>query len=100
MLRRRAQQEIVANNTNKMLCKTRFSASALMLAFSASTSSPAYVADKVKIGLLLPCTGTFAAQGEATTNCMKLATEQHDNRLGGRPVDHFHSFTSELLTAC
>jgi branched-chain amino acid transport system substrate-binding protein len=88
MLRRRAPLEIVMNNNNKMPCTTRFRASALALALSASMSSLAMAADPVKIGLLLPYTGTFAALGEATTNGMKLAIEQHDNRLGGRPVQY------------
>ncbi len=76
------------NKNNKMPCKPRFSSSALALAFSASMSSLALAADSVKIGLLLPYTGTFAALGEATTNGMKLAIEQHDNSLGGRPVEY------------
>src|SRR3990167_2589974 len=89
-LRRRAPLEITMHNNNKMPCSFRstFTASALALALSVSMSSLALAAEPVKIGLLLPYTGTFAALGEATTNGMKLAIEQHDNSLGGRPVEY------------
>nr|WP_017675548.1 ABC transporter substrate-binding protein [Pseudomonas chengduensis] len=78
------------NNNNKMSCTTRFSftASTLALALGVSLSSLAQAAEPVKIGLLLPYTGTFAALGEATTNGLKLAIEQHDNSLGGRSVEY------------
>lgn len=42
----------------------------------------------LKVGLLLPYTGTFAALGEATSNGMKLAIEQQGGSLGGRPVEY------------
>ncbi|SDA77006.1 amino acid/amide ABC transporter substrate-binding protein, HAAT family [Pseudomonas sp. NFPP33] len=45
-------------------------------------------ADPVKVGLLLPYTGTYAALGEAITNGMKLAIEQQGGELGGRPVEY------------
>ena len=75
---------------NKMLCSfsTTFTTSALALALSAAISSQGHAAEPVKIGLLLPYTGTFAALGEATTNGLKLAIEQHDNSLGGRSVEY------------
>mgnify|MGYP006187171511 FL=1 len=77
-------------NNKKMPCTPRFSftVSVLALALGSTISSLALAADAVKIGLLLPYTGTFAALGEATTNGMKLAIEQHDNILGGRPVEY------------
>lgn len=76
---------------NKMLCsfRTTFTTtSALALALSAAISSQGHAAEPVKIGLLLPYTGTFAALGEATTNGMKLAIEQQGGSLGGRPVEY------------
>ncbi|HEX5512790.1 MAG TPA: ABC transporter substrate-binding protein [Gammaproteobacteria bacterium] len=42
----------------------------------------------VKIGVLLPYTGTYAALGEAITNGMKLAIEQQGGKLGGRDVEY------------
>lgn len=42
----------------------------------------------VKIGVLLPYTGTYAALGEAITNGMKMAIEQQGGKLGGREVEY------------
>lgn len=41
----------------------------------------------VKLGLLLPYSGTYTALGEAITNGLKLAIEQQDGQLGGRDVE-------------
>ena len=75
------------HNNNKMPCPTRFSASALALVLSASMSSLALAAEPVKVGLLLPYTGTYAALGEAITNGLQLAIEQRGGLLGGRAVE-------------
>jgi len=61
-----------------------FAASALAMALVASVQA----AEPVKVGVLLPFTGTFAALGEATTNGMKLAIEQQGGQLGGRAVEY------------
>lgn len=42
----------------------------------------------VKIGVLLPYTGTYAALGEAITNGMKMAIDEHGGKLGGRAVEY------------
>jgi len=60
---------------------------ALALALGATLSSAAQAADPVKVGMLLPYTGTYAALGEAITNGMNLAIEQKGGTLGGRPVE-------------
>ncbi len=60
---------------------------AVGLALAGATLS-AQAADPVKIGVLLPYTGTYAALGEAITNGMKLAIKQHGNQLGGREVEY------------
>ena len=44
---------------------------------------------KVKIGLMLPYTGTYAALGNAITNAFKLAIEEQGAKLGGREVEYF-----------
>ena len=44
---------------------------------------------KVKIGLMLPYTGTYAALGNSITNAFKLAIEEHGGKLGGREVEYF-----------
>lgn len=44
---------------------------------------------KLKIGLMLPYTGTYAALGNAITNGFKLAVAEREGRLGGRPLEYF-----------
>jgi len=46
-------------------------------------------AGKIKIGLMLPYTGTYAALGSAITNGFKLAVAEHGGKLGGRDLDYF-----------
>ncbi len=60
---------------------------ALALAIGATLSGAAQAADPVKVGMLLPYTGTYAALGEAITNGMNLAIEQKGGTLGGRAVE-------------
>ncbi|MDO8608742.1 MAG: ABC transporter substrate-binding protein [Phaeospirillum sp.] len=43
---------------------------------------------KVKIGFLLPYSGTYAALGEAITNGFKLAIEERGAKLGGRDIQY------------
>src|SRR5205814_6526148 len=42
---------------------------------------------KLKIGLLLPFSGTYAALGASIADGMKLAARDHEGRLGGREID-------------
>lgn len=42
---------------------------------------------KIKIGAMLPFTGTYAALGEAGLNGLKLALAASGNKLGGREVE-------------
>src|ERR1700675_2270881 len=46
-------------------------------------------AAKLRVGLMLPYTGTFAALGSAITNGFKLAVNESDGRLGGRELEFF-----------
>ena len=50
-------------------------------------SATAIVAEPVKVGLMLPYTGTFAGLGEAITNGLNLALEENGNKLGGREIN-------------
>jgi len=52
-------------------------------------SIDAQQAAKVKIGLMLPYTGTYAALGTAITNGFKLAVEENGGKLGGREIEYF-----------
>jgi len=42
---------------------------------------------KIRIGLLLPYSGTYAALGNNITDAMKLAARELDNKLGGREIE-------------
>src|SRR3954463_9360889 len=42
---------------------------------------------KIKIGLLLPYSGTYASLGNNITDAMKLAATEHGGRLGGREIE-------------
>jgi branched-chain amino acid transport system substrate-binding protein len=42
---------------------------------------------KIKVGLLLPYSGTYAALGNNITDAMKLAAKQHGDKLGGREIE-------------
>jgi branched-chain amino acid transport system substrate-binding protein len=44
---------------------------------------------KLKIGLMLPYTGTYAALGNAITNGFKLAVLERGGKLGGRELEYF-----------
>ncbi|TWC30528.1 amino acid/amide ABC transporter substrate-binding protein (HAAT family) [Pseudomonas sp. SJZ079] len=70
-------------NNYKKIASTLSSA-----AFTLALFGNAQAADPVKVGLLLPYTGTYAALGEAITNGMKMAIEQQGGQLGGRPVEY------------
>lgn len=48
----------------------------------------AQAADPVKVGVMLPYTGTYAALGEAITNGMKMAIEDAGGTPGGRAVEY------------
>lgn len=57
-------------------------ATALMSASVMANDGP------VKLGLMLPYSGTYTALGEAITNGLKLAIEQEGGQLGGREVEY------------
>ena len=42
---------------------------------------------KIKVGLLLPFSGTYAALGNNIADAMKLAARERDNKLGGREIE-------------
>ena len=43
---------------------------------------------KIKIGLMLPYTGTFGQIGLVITNAFKLAIEENGGKLGGRDIEY------------
>jgi len=61
---------------------------ALALAALAGIAVPAHAQQKVKVGFMLPYTGTYAALGTAITNGFKLAVEENGGKLGGREIEY------------
>src|SRR5438093_4263583 len=44
---------------------------------------------KLKVGLMLPYSGTYASLGNAITNGFKLAVQEQGGKLGGREIEYF-----------
>lgn len=61
---------------------------ALTLALAAAGMGAAQASEKVKVGLMLPYTGTYAALGNAITNGFKQYVEENGGKLGGREVEY------------
>lgn len=60
---------------------------ALTVALACVTCGAQAADDKVKVGLMLPYTGTYTALGTAITNGFKLYVEENGGKLGGREVE-------------
>ena len=74
--------------------RTPLSRRAVLAAASAAAASAvlprrsfAAAKAKIKIGLLLPYSGTYASLGNNITDAMKLAASEKQNRLGGREIE-------------
>jgi branched-chain amino acid transport system substrate-binding protein len=52
-------------------------------------AAPAHAQSKVKVGFMLPYTGTYAALGNAIENGFKLYVQEQGGKLGGREVEYF-----------
>jgi branched-chain amino acid transport system substrate-binding protein len=73
---------------------TRSKLVAALVAVSALSLAPAPPAQgqstgKLKIGLMLPYTGTYAALGNAITHGFKLYVDESGGKLGGREIEYF-----------
>src|SRR5437870_5215359 len=44
---------------------------------------------KIKVGFMLPYTGTYAALGRSITNGFKLYVQEQGGKLGGREIEYF-----------
>ncbi|MBK5104943.1 MAG: ABC transporter substrate-binding protein, partial [Burkholderiales bacterium] len=70
--------------------RREFLKSAAAVAGVASLPSFAFAQGaKIKIGLMLPYTGTYAQLGVAITNGFKLAVAENGGKLGGRELEYF-----------
>ena len=63
-------------------------ASTLALGIAAMGSAHAQAPGKIKVGLMLPYTGTYAALGNAITNGFKQYVAENGGKLGGREVEY------------
>jgi branched-chain amino acid transport system substrate-binding protein len=72
-----------------MTLKLALAASALAsLALLATTTTQAQT-PPLKVGLMLPATGTFAALGDAIEKGFKLYVDEQGGKLGGREIQYF-----------
>ena len=60
---------------------------AAMAAAFAALPTAALAQAKLKVGLMLPATGTFAALGTAIENGFKLYVQEQGGKLGGREIE-------------
>jgi ABC-type branched-subunit amino acid transport system substrate-binding protein len=65
-----------------------FLQSALAAAILLSASG-AHAQAKLKVGLMLPYTGTYAALGTAIENGFRLRVQEQGGRLGGREIEYY-----------
>jgi branched-chain amino acid transport system substrate-binding protein len=64
-------------------------AAAMAVGGAMLAAAPAHAQGKIKVGLMLPYTGTYAALGTAITNGFKLAVEENGGKIAGRDVEYF-----------
>ena len=69
--------------------RTALSAAAALLATATSFAAHAQAGGPIKIGLMLPYSGTFAALGNAIENGFKLYVQEQGGKLGGREIQYF-----------
>jgi branched-chain amino acid transport system substrate-binding protein len=74
-----------------MIPRRALLASAALLALAAAPvgQAAAQAAPKLKVGLMLPYTGTYAALGNAIENGFRLYVSEQGGKLGGREVEFF-----------
>ena len=77
-------------STNQAYDRREFLKAAAAAAGVASLPSLAFAQGaKIKIGLMLPYTGTYAQLGVAITNGFKLAVAESGGKLSGRELEYF-----------
>ena len=73
-----------------MTSKRKFIATVIAAGMATAFAAPAALAQsgKIKVGLMIPATGTFAALGTAIENGFKLHVAEQGGKLGGREVEY------------
>lgn len=69
--------------------RTLLASLALLAAIAAPLSAQSQAAPKLKIGLMLPYTGTYAALGTAIENGFRLQIAEQGGKVAGREVEFF-----------
>jgi branched-chain amino acid transport system substrate-binding protein len=72
-----------------MIRRTTLSLAAALAAALATSPSAFADAGKVKVGLMLPFTGTYASLGTAIENGFKLYVDEQGGKLGGKTVEYY-----------
>jgi branched-chain amino acid transport system substrate-binding protein len=72
-------------NRRQFLAQTGLITAGALLPGSFALAQP----QKIRVGLMLPYTGTYAQLGAAITNGFKLAVSERGGKLGGRELDYF-----------
>jgi len=78
-----SKSETTVTNTQKFTRPLVLAAAAALALPSAMAQAPG----KLKVGLMLPATGTFAVIGTAVENGFKLYVAEQGGKLGGREVE-------------
>ena len=71
------------------LTLTATQAAVLLATLAAPLTAQAQAAPKLKVGLMLPYTGTYAALGNAIENGFRLKIAESGGKLAGREVEFF-----------
>lgn len=64
-------------------------ATVFAMAAAQAQTAPAAPGGKIKVGFMLPYTGTYAALGTAIENGFRMYVTQQGGKLGGRDVEYF-----------
>jgi branched-chain amino acid transport system substrate-binding protein len=62
---------------------------ALLASLCLAAGGAAQAQTKLRVGMMLPFTGTFAALGTAIDNGFKLYVQEQGGKLGGREIEYF-----------
>ena len=87
---KQAQQRLKCGSMQRrgfdILAAALVAAATVMLGSAPAQAQPQA---KLKVGLMLPYTGTYAALGNSITNAFKLAIEENGGKVGGRDIEYF-----------
>src|SRR4051812_15002491 len=67
----------------------RIAAISVATVLLAGAAASAQAQNKIKVGFMLPYTGTYAALGTAIENGFKLYVQEQGGKLGGRELEYF-----------